>query len=187
MSIAKIQEAIRTINEEVEKLRAEQMKLAKPALAQLIDVHPDIIAIRWTQYTPYFNDGDVCEFGVNTRQIYFKGGEKALENPEYEDDGQFVVSLWSGGDYEQYLRRREQSRKYYQDHIDRKQLNWRKEPYTMPQYLIDPPMSREHYEAATMVSQTIGGMENVLQAMLGDHVEVTITRDGVKVSDYNHD
>jgi hypothetical protein len=27
-------------------------------------LHPEISAIRWLQYTPYFNDGDVCEFGV---------------------------------------------------------------------------------------------------------------------------
>jgi len=26
--------------------------------------HPILESVRWTQYTPYFNDGDVCEFGV---------------------------------------------------------------------------------------------------------------------------
>lgn len=26
---------------------------------------PSIAQIRWTQYTPYFNDGDSCEFSIN--------------------------------------------------------------------------------------------------------------------------
>jgi hypothetical protein len=27
--------------------------------------HPEVRAIYWTQYTPYFNDGEACVFGVN--------------------------------------------------------------------------------------------------------------------------
>ena len=26
--------------------------------------YPEVLVICWTQYTPYFNDGDTCEFGV---------------------------------------------------------------------------------------------------------------------------
>lgn len=26
---------------------------------------PEVNVIKWTQYTPYFNDGDTCEFSVN--------------------------------------------------------------------------------------------------------------------------
>ena len=32
----------------------------------MFEAHPEIEAFRWTQYTPYFMDGDPCEFGVNT-------------------------------------------------------------------------------------------------------------------------
>jgi hypothetical protein len=28
-------------------------------------------AVAWTQYTPYFNDGDACEFSVNGKQFSF--------------------------------------------------------------------------------------------------------------------
>ena len=27
--------------------------------------YPHLTAIKWSQYTPYFNDGDECTFGVN--------------------------------------------------------------------------------------------------------------------------
>jgi hypothetical protein len=32
----------------------------------LFATQPALIAFSWTQYTPYFNDGENCEFGVNT-------------------------------------------------------------------------------------------------------------------------
>lgn len=42
----------------------------------------DIEAVRWTQYTPYFNDGDVCEFSVGELYIKFVGDD---ESGDYED------------------------------------------------------------------------------------------------------
>lgn len=54
---------------------------------ELFDANPGIKAIVWTQYTPYFNDGDTCEFRVN--DLYFTNAEG-----EDLDD----VSAW--GDYE---------------------------------------------------------------------------------------
>src|SRR5688572_27883088 len=34
-------------------------------LQEWLEDHPEIQQISWTQYTPYFNDGDECTFGVN--------------------------------------------------------------------------------------------------------------------------
>jgi hypothetical protein len=34
--------------------------------------HPDIHAIKWTQYTPYFMDGDPCVFGLNDVHLCHK-------------------------------------------------------------------------------------------------------------------
>lgn len=31
----------------------------------VFDKHPELTVIKWTQYTPYFNDGDECTFSVN--------------------------------------------------------------------------------------------------------------------------
>jgi hypothetical protein len=35
---------------------------------------PEVKCVGWTQYTPYFNDGDTCEFSVN--DAYFVTDEK---------------------------------------------------------------------------------------------------------------
>lgn len=36
--------------------------------------------IKWTQYTPYFNDGESCEFSVNSVTFNFKGDEDGGDN-----------------------------------------------------------------------------------------------------------
>lgn len=44
----------------------EQLKADFPALlAPLFEKYPGVKNVRWTQYTPYFNDGDSCEFSSN--------------------------------------------------------------------------------------------------------------------------
>lgn len=42
----------------------------------LFDANPEIKSVTWTQYTPYFNDGDSCEFGVNDIAIYDPASQK---------------------------------------------------------------------------------------------------------------
>lgn len=77
---AKLQE-IRNIRKSVtEEL---QQNFAPMAKAELFDKYPELQSFSWTQYTPYFNDGDVCEFGVN-----FAYGLKSLiiGGKQYGDD-----------------------------------------------------------------------------------------------------
>lgn len=51
-----------------DKAREEAKQILAPGLQQFMKEHPEVKAIGWTQYTPYFNDGEPCEFGVG--QIY---------------------------------------------------------------------------------------------------------------------
>lgn len=54
--------------EEMEKVKKEfQDKgkaILKKSFSAFFEAVPSIKAIPWTQYTPYFNDGEPCEFGV---------------------------------------------------------------------------------------------------------------------------
>lgn len=51
---------------------------------------PEVEAIRWRQYTPYFNDGDPCEFSVHDIEVKLIGGDP--EAGDYEDG---YVDAWS--------------------------------------------------------------------------------------------
>lgn len=72
---------IESFNEEKQKFQSKIQEAFKEELKQL--VFPDKIkSIGWTQYTPYFNDGDSCEFSVNADYLYI--------NEEHEEDIDFI-------------------------------------------------------------------------------------------------
>jgi len=50
--------------------------LLKKGLNVIFEEYPNIDSISWNQYTPYFNDGDPCEFSVNTWDIKFESDTK---------------------------------------------------------------------------------------------------------------
>lgn len=64
-----------------------QLKIEFPNLfTHIFEKYPNLEAFQWNQYTPYFNDGDECTFGVN--ECYYI---KCIEDEElvevYEKEG----------------------------------------------------------------------------------------------------
>lgn len=58
-----------------------QLKVEFPNLfSEVFEKYPNLEAFQWTQYTPYFNDGDECVFGVN--ECYYL---KKIGNEEFTD------------------------------------------------------------------------------------------------------
>ena len=57
---------ITTIKKQVEKLVSEKLHLK---FLELFDKYPNLVSFSWTQYAPYFNDGEACTFGVNADDI----------------------------------------------------------------------------------------------------------------------
>ena len=59
-----------------EKYRTMVSKMGKEAVTEalegLFEKYPDLIGVRWTQYTPYFNDGDACEFSIYSAAVKVK-------------------------------------------------------------------------------------------------------------------
>lgn len=79
-------------SEAIEKAKAariEAQSLAKEALIEgantLFDTHPKLKAFRWTQYTPHFNDGEECVFGVNDPACLFDGATQDDDEDGFED------------------------------------------------------------------------------------------------------
>lgn len=72
-----LKEQFNTLIQSHAELRAKFQKDAQNLLKQIckdfFEKNPEIKLISWTQYTPYFNDGDTCTFRVN--DIYFSNAE----------------------------------------------------------------------------------------------------------------
>jgi hypothetical protein len=59
----------------------------KEAFKELFDKHPRLESVIWAQYTPYFNDGDPCYFGVHDFDPVVSEAEDADEDEEEEEYG----------------------------------------------------------------------------------------------------
>ena len=50
----------------------------------MFEKYPFLTSLTWTQYTPYFNDGHTCEFGVD--ELNFTLGENDLGMPVWNEN-----------------------------------------------------------------------------------------------------
>lgn len=65
----------KAMREQMDALRKEAAEQVKPLLSEFIKANPQVKAVKWTQYTPYFNDGDPCTFSIHEPEFYFEGGD----------------------------------------------------------------------------------------------------------------
>lgn len=134
----------------LELAREECKTLMKDAFdagcRELFQEHEVLRGFSWTQYTPYFNDGDECVFSVHTDYPNIWFGE--FDDEElYEGDYEF--SRWDA----------------------------RENP--------DKPESKAGLAVIEFL-QTFD--DDLLKDAFGDHVEITVTRDGgIIVDDCEHD
>jgi len=75
------QEAVRSVGKD------DFWDLFKP----LFEKYPFVVAVKWKQFTPYFNDGDVCRFSV--REMFFKLQDTAEDAGDYEDGFDYSYGL----------------------------------------------------------------------------------------------
>lgn len=119
---------------------------------------PGIEAIKWEQYTPYFNDGDACEFGIMGEvRVRFEGDDE--EAGDYEDGFHETWGLTFKNDAGDY-------------------------PYANIEGYELTDETREALKAADF---NFNRFEDVLQTNFGDPAEVTATKEGFKVEFYDHD
>jgi hypothetical protein len=137
----------------------------QPLIQAVLD-DPTIVKFGWAQYTPYFNDGDVCEFGVTDPWF------QTMDNEDVEDidDGTWELGVGQNA-------------------------SLGKVPYTWDDNLrcyvngeyMGPDRAR--YDRCDALSSAVGGghYENVLKEAFGDHAQVTVTKTGITVEHYSHE
>lgn len=93
---------LKQLNEKQAEVRQQLEGTGREILKEVFDkffekVGDKIEAVRWKQYTPYFNDGDTCKFSV--RDTYFK---VAGVDEEAGDYGDGYIDTWCLTAYEKY-------------------------------------------------------------------------------------
>lgn len=94
--IAEIEKLFDQMNAEMQALRETYQKrgqeIFKLAFKEFFDANPEVHVVGWRQYTPYFNDGDTCEFNCYA-EYAFVSNAKDYENirwGEYNGDDENV-------------------------------------------------------------------------------------------------
>lgn len=178
-------------NAKLEEMRKAHMKELQGEFNEIIKLFfeecPKVQAVVWSQYTPYFNDGDECVFSVNEPSFVTKNFDREdLLNPyEYEDAdeyGSLIVPSYVG-DWQAAI---EHSRS---DMSKPNVSDWAKNYYpkhiaTLEQLQQDFPGYDTKIKAfANLLSEN----EDMLREVYGDHVAVYLTPTEVIVDEYDHD
>lgn len=108
MTTINLSSIVSNYNAELKRIKDEmsenfQIEL-KTAFKEVFFQYPNIIKITWTQYTPFFNDGDPCIFRVTDLEIFDDEttGEIDPDDNDYDDDGEEGLSASWGEGAEKY-------------------------------------------------------------------------------------
>ena len=149
-------EEISELNDKIRKVFNEGLKEYSQ---EIFTNNPKIKGFSWTQYTPYFNDGAPCEFGINNSCI------RVLIN---DTDGYLDL------DYEVIKRVGDWNSNKFEISEEVKDIINLDEAYKIQKDIDD------------FISNAILPFENQVQSLLGEG-EVFVTPDGIEVEDYDHD
>ena len=155
--MSKLTQLIEQMEEAKRAFREQGLELVKQEAKEFFEKNPDIQAVSWTQYAPYFNDGDACEFGVN--EIVASTGLAQHEDdesfdPEEHDPEEFFEGLHYG-----------------------------EAPGVVNYYSSHP----QHAGAQKFVELLAGIPKDIMRELVGDDSKVIITKAGIIIADYDHD
>ena len=121
--------------------------------------YPKLESFGWSQYTPYFNDGETCVFQANIDYLSING-ENAEESDWYSEN-----KVLSWGTY---------------DRVNRTYVGRVEEP--------NQKYNKELVEACEEIRDFLSNFDNDFYlSKYGDHAEITITPLGVNVDECEHD
>lgn len=151
------------LKQKAEAFQQEMMKqgqtLLQECFTEIFNQYPDLKYFSWTQYTPYFNDGDTCYFGVNEIE-YINGYSAWYENEDNDEDfvNLFEVDKHESGEYHWQLKKNGEY----------------------------ASLGNKIEDELNSVINAIP--DEIMQQVYGDHVKVVVSRTETKVEDYDdHD
>jgi hypothetical protein len=162
--MTKLGELITSMQSFKKEIQEKGEVLIKETFKELFDKHPRLVAVGWTQYAPFFNDGEPCEFRVNDLQ-YRLDDDKANER----DDEDFLPSI-EDEDLDSRIDRYLPHSAYssFDDEYRRKEI-----------------YNKEIHNDVHVVSKQFGEIEDILRGVFGYDNSILVTRNKIHVMDYS--
>jgi len=180
--LEKIKAELAAFEEKKKVMLAELQNEFPTMFVDLFKQAPNLKSFGWTQYTPYFNDGDTCEFSVHLDYPYFNG----IDSEDYDDDEvKISINMHSYKKLET-----SEDVRINEELAEKVGYNWYKGRsigqdglYYDPKYDADAARVVEEIQS---ILETIP--EEFFKDMFGDHCKVTLYANGtVEVEEYDHD
>lgn len=143
--MGKLEEITKQYEEAKARFVAEGKEALLEAFREFLAKYPQVHMITWTQYTPYFNDGEPCTFRAGEWYAVSEGAD------DYWDD--CLVNNLSDW-------RMSKAGRVRTPEEDKFLADWKSLGKVPDDLLLD---------------------------VFGNHVEVKVTREGIEVSEYDHD
>lgn len=165
-------EQLTAMRAEVDALRTQMREKAKQVVKEgtesIFEQYGDILhSFGWTQYTPYFNDGDPCVFSMGELALIAKVDLEG-KDPDLAED---LLRDWS-----------------YEGSPAFSPYGFEKASKVTSTY-GDGRKGDPRYDACLgACKQVYEALDNATaEDIFGDHVRVVFTADGVEVEDYDHE
>jgi len=155
-----------------QQMREHAQEMVKDGTKAIFAEYGDIVhSFGWLQYTPYFNDGEPCEFGMHELVVVAHEDLEGLDEFEAEERR----SEW----------RYEGSPTFSHYGSDTKVRETFYGGDTNPNF---DQRYKDAYDACVAIYEALASDgQKLARDVFGDHVEVIFTPQGVDVQEYEHD
>ena len=179
INISALEEQMNEVNKKFEEFRKITEETSKKVFHEAVSTFfknfPEVYAVRWEQYTPYFNDGDTCTFSVGVPCFF---SMKDFED-DIKDDYEYIS--WARPSDYVYRSAADKNNKYwetYQEQLDK---------YEALEKELGPRLE-EIQKGVKQFSNLFNKInDDSMLAMFGDHVQITVTSKGIDIDEYEHD
>lgn len=168
---------LKALKEIHQRIQQEGRNLFGAAVDELFQECPEIHSLRWTQYTPYFNDGDVCEFSINDVDVRLNLPAQPQPTECYNCKTPFMAAAKFCG------------------HCGKNRPVITEDDEYDSTYSLEKKLGKDRglkvKEAITLLERDMSSMEDIIKTIFGDHVRVTVSRVGsainIEIDEHEHE
>lgn len=155
----RISAAMEKLDQLKEEIKVDVEEAVGEILKEIFDHDQRLVTIVWTQYTPYFNDGDECIFSIDVPHMgYVKEGVDP-ETIDEDELAEFADNYYEGTDNIELF-----------------------EGFYHTEQML-PSTVKKMKDFYSLIQE----IDEFIKETLGDHVKVIATRNGVTTEEYDHD
>jgi len=180
--IERIKAELAAFEEKKQAFVAELRQEFPTMFSDIFATAPNLKSVSWRQYTPYFNDGDTCEFSARVGDLYING------RSEYDDEDDtdyisIIPTIYKKLQTEEDVR-------INKELAEKCKYTWYTSRGIGEEGLTyNPKYDADADRASSEISEVLSTIpEEFLKDLFGDHTRVTIYADGsLDTEHYSHD